>query len=61
MTDAERLNDIAQKLRCYRHLGHHPDAERDVAWLIEQLAKRGARIEELEARSQLHDWGFSLP
>ena len=48
MTDAERLHDIEQKLRCWGYLSHYPDAERDVAWLLAQLADRDARIAELE-------------
>ena len=50
MSDAERLHDIAQKRRCWGYPSHHPDAERDVAWLLDQLAGRDARIAELEAR-----------
>jgi hypothetical protein len=61
VTDAERLTDIKQKLRCYGYLSHYPDAERDVTWLIEQLAERNARLAELEAKLRLHEWGLSLP
>ncbi|HEV2356653.1 MAG TPA: hypothetical protein VGZ23_03460 [bacterium] len=61
MTDAERLRDIEQKLRCWGYLSHYPDAEHDVAWLLDQLAERDARIAELEARLQRNDWAFSLP
>ncbi|HEV2356123.1 MAG TPA: hypothetical protein VGZ23_00675 [bacterium] len=43
------------------YLSHHPDAEHDVAWLLEQLAERGARIGGLEARLQRNEWAFSLP
>jgi hypothetical protein len=50
VTDPERLTDIEQKLRCWGYLSHYPDAERDVAWLLDQLAERNARIAELEAR-----------
>jgi hypothetical protein len=50
VTDAERLHDIEQKLRCWGYLSHYPDAERDVAWLLDGPAKRDVRIAELEAR-----------
>lgn len=40
VTDRERLHDIS----------HHLAAERDVAWLVDQLAERDARIAVLEAR-----------
>jgi hypothetical protein len=52
VTDVERLHDIEQKLRCWGYLSHYPDAEHDVAWLLEQLAEQKARIAELEARLQ---------
>jgi len=61
VTDTERLNDIEQKLRCWGYLSHHPDAERDVAWLLDKLAERDARIAELEARLTQNEWAFSLP
>ena len=61
VTDAERLEDIVEKLRCWRYLAHHTDAEQDAAWLIEQLARRDARIAELEARLRRYEWAFSLP
>jgi hypothetical protein len=32
-----------------------------VAWLLDQLAERDARIAELEARLQRNEWAFSLP
>ena len=38
VTDAERIHDIEQKLRCWGYLSHYPDAERDLAWLLEELA-----------------------
>jgi hypothetical protein len=38
-----------------------PDAERDVAWLLYQLAERGARIAKLEARLRRREWMSSLP
>jgi hypothetical protein len=46
VTDAARLSDIEQKLRCWGYLSHYPDAEHDVAWLLEQLAEPDARIAE---------------
>ena len=61
MTDAERLHDIEQKLRCWGYLSHYPDAERDAAWLLDRLADRDARIAELEARLQRNEWAFTLP
>lgn len=61
MTDAERLHDIEQKLRCWGYLSHYPDAERDVAWLLERLAQQTSRVAELEARLQRAEWMFSLP
>ena len=61
VADAERRNDIEQKLRCWGYLSHYPDAEHDVAWLLEQLAERDVRIAELEARLQRNEWVFSLP
>ncbi len=60
MTDAERLYDIEQKPRCWGYLSHYPDAERDVAWLLDRLAERDARIAELEARRRRNGWAFSL-
>lgn len=61
MTDAERPHDIEQTLRCWGHLSHYPDAERDVAWLLDQLTERDARIADLEARLQRNEWMLSLP
>jgi len=59
VTDIERVNDIEQKLRCWGYLSHYPDAQRDVAWLLEKLAERDARIAELEARLPRNKWAFS--
>jgi len=39
----------------------YSDAEHDVAWLLGQLAKRDARIAELQARLARNAWAFSLP
>jgi hypothetical protein len=61
VTDADRLHDIEQKLHCWGYLSHYPDAERDMAWLLDQLAERNGRIAELEARLQRAEWTFSLP
>ena len=44
VTDAKRLHDIKQQLRCWGYLSHHPDAERAVAWLLDRLAERDARV-----------------
>ncbi|MHB8732818.1 MAG: hypothetical protein ACYDAB_13620 [bacterium] len=61
MTEGERLRDITQKLRDWGYLSHFPDAERDVAWLLEQVAKRNARIAELELKVKRTAWILSLP
>jgi len=61
VTDVERLHDIEQKLRYWGYLSHYPDAERDVAWLLDQLADRDARIAELETRLKDSEWALSLP
>jgi hypothetical protein len=61
VTEGERLSDITQKLSCWGYLSHFPDAERDVAWLLERLADRDARIAELEARLKETEWLLSLP
>ena len=58
---SDRLNDITQKLRCWGYLSHFPDAERDVAWLVEKLVERDERIAELEARLRRVEWALSLP
>lgn len=61
VTEGERLDDITQKLCCWGYLSHFPDAERDVAWLLERLAERDARIVELEAQLKRTEWLLSLP
>jgi hypothetical protein len=61
VTDAERLEDIRQKLCCWRYLSHFPDAERDMAWLLELLAERDGRITELETRLTVSEWTVHLP
>ena len=59
--DNERVNDITQKLCCWGYLSHFRDAERDVAWLLEKLAERDARIAELETKLRETAWILSLP
>ena len=61
MTDAERLNDIAEKLDCHGYLCHSADVERDMAWLLEKLRERDVCIAVLEARMKRNDWFFLLP
>jgi hypothetical protein len=60
-TDVERLHDVEQKLRCCGYLPHYPDAEHDVAWLLDHLAERDARIAEFEAQLQRNEWALRLP
>jgi hypothetical protein len=59
VTDPQRLHDIEQKLRCWGYLSHYPDAEHDVAPLLDQLAERDARIAELEALLARNEWVLS--
>jgi hypothetical protein len=61
VTEAERLNDITQRLCCRGHPSHDPDAERDMAWLLNKLRERDVRIAELEARMKQNEWIFLLP
>jgi hypothetical protein len=61
VTDAERLNDIVEKLFSWRYLSHHPDAEGDMAWLLEKLDERNARIAELKATLRRNEWIFLFP
>jgi hypothetical protein len=61
VTDAERLTDIAEKLFRWRYLSSYPDAGRDMAWLLEKLGERNARIAELEATVRRNEWIFRLP
>ena len=61
VTDAERFNDIMRKLSSWRYLSHHPNAERDMVWLLEKLGERDVRIAELEARLRRNEWIFLLP
>jgi len=61
VTDAERLDDIKEKFHRWRYLSHHPEAECDMAWLLEQLDKREAHIARLEERLEKKDWILSLP
>jgi len=41
LTAAERLNDIKEKLNRREYLSHHPEAECDTAWLLQQLDEAG--------------------
>jgi hypothetical protein len=46
---------------CGGYLSRYPEAERDVVWLLDQLARRDARIAELEARQRRDEWMLWLP
>ena len=61
VTDAERLNDIMEKLNRWGYLSHHPEAECDMAWLLQQLDKREADIARLEGRVEKSDWILLAP
>ena len=61
VTDAGGLREIKDKLDRGRYLSHHPEAEGDMAWLLEQLDKREAHIARLEERLEKKDWILSLP
>jgi hypothetical protein len=61
MTDAERLNDISEKLFHWGYLSSYPDAEHDVAWLLEKLGERNRRIAELKTRLRRNECIFLLP
>ena len=61
MTHAERLSDIVEKLHRWKYLSRYPEAERDMAWLLERLGERNARITELEAKLRRNEWIFLLP
>ena len=61
VTDAERLNDIREKLNRWGYLSHHPEAECDMAWLLEQLDEREAHIARLQERLEESDWMLLLP
>jgi hypothetical protein len=61
MTENERLDDIKEKLHQWGYLSHHPEAERDLAWLLKLLEERDAHIEGLEERLERHDWSLFLP
>ena len=50
VADAERLNDIKEKLNRWGYLSHHPEAECDIAWLLQQLDEREADFARLEER-----------
>jgi hypothetical protein len=61
VTDAERFSDIMKKLSSGGYLSHYPDAERDMAWLLEKLGELDVRVAELEARLRRNEWIFLLP
>jgi hypothetical protein len=61
VTEAERFDDIAEKLFRWRYLSLYPDAEHDMVWLFEKLNERNVRIAELEARLRRNEWIFLLP
>ena len=61
VTDAGRLREIKDKLDRGRYLSHHPEAEGDMAWLLEQLDEREVRIARLEQRLEQNDWMLLLP
>ena len=61
VTDAERLHDIQQKLRCRGYLSHYPEAERDVAWLLNRRPSGTRRFAELEVRLRRNELAFLLP
>jgi len=61
VTDAERLNDIKEKLNRWGYLSHRPEAECDMAWLLEQLDERKAHTARLEERLEESDWMLLLP
>ena len=41
VTGAEPLDNIKEKLNRWRYLSHHPEAECDTAWLLQQLDEAG--------------------
>jgi hypothetical protein len=59
--DAKRLRDIREKLNRWAYLSHHPEAERDMRWLLGQLDEHGAHIAALEERLNQYEWAFRLP
>ena len=61
VTDAERLHDIKEKLNRWGYLSHHPEAESDMAWLLERLGEREAHIARLEHRLKENDWILLFP
>jgi hypothetical protein len=61
VADAERLNDIKEKLNRWGYLYHHPEAECDMAWLLKQLDEREAHIARLEQRLEESDRILLLP
>ena len=61
MTNAGRLRGIKEKLNRWGSLSHHPEAECDMAWLLEQPGEQEAQIARLEARLETIDWILLLP
>ncbi|HYM69465.1 MAG TPA: hypothetical protein VEZ44_07700 [bacterium] len=61
MTVTERLRDIKEKLARWAYLSHHPEAERDMHWLLGQLDEHRAHIARLEERLKQYEWAFRLP
>jgi hypothetical protein len=61
VTDAERLADVREKLLRWAYLSHHPDAERDMRWLLDRLDERDTRIERLMLRLRQYELAFRLP
>ena len=59
--ESERVKDIEQKLHRWRYLSHHPEAERDMAWLLNRLAELDARVADLEVCLRRYDWMYFLP
>ena len=56
VTKAERVNDIRERLNRWGYLSHHPEAECDMAWLLQQLDEREAHIARLVERLKENDW-----
>lgn len=61
VADDERLRDIKEKLRQWGYLSHHPEAERDVAWLLDQFEQLEAQIGRLEEKLKQYEWTLFLP
>jgi len=61
VTDDERLHDIVEKLSRWRYLSRYPEAERDMAWLLEKLDQRNTYLAGLEAKLRRDEWISLLP